>query len=232
MPQYHISSPVNCDIDSNGCKIAEKVAIVTRGANGIGEAYVRALYNSEWDRNVDFGERLTSELIVSKFVSCDVTIWEDQFHLFKETTQLSSSGKIHYVIANADMTKEDQTFTFDVQAPVFSMFLDPRSTAHFTTEAECVIARWIIHTGILSQDQFDQVKESGVELATTEDAGECALRILSDASINGRTLFICARKWAPRGYMDLNIEDYPEGLIQEIQEDQMRHAPVDFGLFP
>lgn len=43
---------------------------------------------------------------------------------------------------------------------------------------------------------------------------------------------MCARKWAPRGYMDLNIEDYPESLIQEIQEDQMRNAPVDLGLFP
>jgi hypothetical protein len=32
--------------------------------------------------------------------------------------------------------------------------------------------------------------------------------------------------------MDLNIEDYPEGLIQEIQEDQMRNAPVDLGLLP
>jgi hypothetical protein len=89
-----------------------------------------------------------------------------------------------------------------------------------------------IRTGILSKDQFDEVEKSGVEFATVEDAGECALRILSDTSINGRTLFVCARKWAPRGYMDLNIEDYPESLIQEIQEDQMRNAPVDLGLFP
>jgi hypothetical protein len=72
-----------------------------------------------------------------------------------------------------------------------------------------------------------------VEFATAEDAGECALRILSDTTINGRSLFVCARKWAPRGYFDLNIEDYPEsGLIQDIQEDQIRNSPVELGLFP
>lgn len=77
------------------------------------------------------------------------------------------------------------------------------------------------------------MEKSGVEFATAEDAGECALKILSDISINGRTFFVCARKWAPRGYIDLDIEDYPESsLLQEMQEDQMRNAPVELGLFP
>ncbi|KAL7758457.1 hypothetical protein ACKLNR_010884 [Fusarium oxysporum f. sp. zingiberi] len=306
MPPYHISPPVNCDIDFNEDQIAGKVAIITGGASGIGEAYVRALHSSGakvviGDKNAIAAGKLTSELTGSKFVQCDATVWEDQVRLFKEAAQVSPSGKIHYVIANAGTTKEDQTFTFDgkdqePQKPDLQVidvnlkgalytsklamhyfvsqngtevnkdqedtclilissgagFLDvPRSpeysstkwavrgimhalrrTAFYYGSRVNVIAPWYIRTGILSKDQFDQVEKSGVELATAEDAGECALRILSDTSINGRTLFVCARKWAPRGYMDLNIEDYPEGLIQEIQEDQMRNAPVDLGLFP
>ncbi|KAF5603295.1 15-hydroxyprostaglandin dehydrogenase [Fusarium pseudocircinatum] len=306
MPPYHISAPVNCDIDFNKDKISGKVAIVTGGASGIGEAYVRALYNSGakvviGDKNADSGEKLASKLTGSKFVQCDATVWEDQVRLFKEAAQLSSSGKIHYVIANAGMTKDDQTFTFDgkhqepkkpdlqiidvnLKGALYTSklamhyfvsqngtevnkeqedtclilissgagFLDvPRSpeysstkwavrgimhalrrTAFYYGSRVNVIAPWYIRTGILTRDQFDRVEKSGVEFATAEDAGECALRILSDPNINGRTLFVCARKWAPRGYMDLNIEDYPEGLIQEIQEDQMRNAPVDLGLFP
>ncbi|RBQ77003.1 hypothetical protein FVER14953_12392 [Fusarium verticillioides] len=306
MPPYHGSSPLNCDIDFSKDPIAGKVAIVTGGASGIGEAYVRALHNSGakvviGDKNADSGERLASELTGSKFVQCDATVWEDQIHLFKEATWLSLSGKIHYVIANAGMTKDDQTFNFDgkhqePQKPNLQIidvnlkgalyttklamhyfvsqngtevneeqedtclilissgagFLDvPRSpeysstkwavrgimhalrrTAFYYGSRVNIIAPWYIRTGILSNDQFDQVEKSGVEFATAEDAGECALRILSDTNIDGRTLFVCARKWAPRGYIDLNIEDYPEGLIREIQEDQMRNAPVDLGLFP
>ncbi|PNP76627.1 hypothetical protein FNYG_10046 [Fusarium nygamai] len=306
MPPYQISTPVNCDIDFNKDQIAGKVAIVTGGASGIGEAYVRALHNSGakvviGDKNAEYGERLASELAGTKFVECDAAVWEDQVRLFKEAARLSSSGKIHYVIANAGMTKKDQTFTFDgkdqepkkpdlqiidvnltgaLYAAKLAMhyfvsqngtevneeqedtclilissgagFLDvPRSpeysstkwavrgimhalrrTAFYYGSRVNVIAPWYIRTGILPKDQFDQVEKSGVEFATAEDAGECALKILSDTNINGRTLFVCARKWAHRGYMDLNIEDYLEGLIQEIQEDQMRNAPVDLGLFP
>jgi NAD(P)-dependent dehydrogenase (short-subunit alcohol dehydrogenase family) len=65
------------------------------------------------DKNATAGEKLASELTRSKFVQCDATVWEDQVRLYKEAAQLSSSGKIHYVIANAGTTKEDQTFTFD-----------------------------------------------------------------------------------------------------------------------
>lgn len=76
------------------------------------------------------------------------------------------------------------------------------------------------------------MKSLGVELALAEDAGQCLLRILSDPTVNGHSFFVSARKWAPRGYIDFDIDDYPENkLIQEIQEDQMKGAPVEKGLF-
>ena len=71
-----------------------------------------------------------------------------------------------------------------------------------------------------------------MEFAEAEDAGQCLLRILSDSKINGHSFFISARKWASRGYIDLDLDDYPGNeLVQEIQMDQMRHAPVSKGLF-
>lgn len=71
-----------------------------------------------------------------------------------------------------------------------------------------------------------------MQLAEAEDAGQCLLHILSDASINGRSLFIAPRKWAPRGYLDLDLEEYPgNDLIQEIQVDQIKPAPVHLGAF-
>lgn len=89
-----------------------------------------------------------------------------------------------------------------------------------------------IKTKILSEEAFAQVTQAGVQFAEAESAGQCLLRILSDASINGHSFFIAARKWASRGYMDLDLEDYPgNALIQEIQEDQMKSAPVSMGLF-
>ncbi|KAJ4248372.1 hypothetical protein NW762_012702 [Fusarium torreyae] len=266
MPPYKTTSPVTCDADFNRDQLVNKTAIIT---------------------------------------GADATVWEDQVRLFKEAEQFSPSGKIHYVIANAGITKQDQVFSFDGERPVSMSqlvrvvnvivgkdqepqkpdlkiidvnlkgslytaklamhyfvsqngtevrddqeeYMSPeysstkwavrgmmhalRRTAFYHGSRVNVISPWYIRTSILSKEAFDKVKKSGVEFATAEDAGECALRILSDPSINGKSLFICARKWAPRGYLDLDIEDYTESpLIQEIQYDQMRNAPVDLGLFP
>lgn len=72
----------------------------------------------------------------------------------------------------------------------------------------------------------------GVDFATLEDAGQCLLRILSDESINGHSLFLSPRKWAKRGYLDLDTDPYlDEGLLEEIQREQIRPAAVESGLF-
>lgn len=95
-----------------------------------------------------------------------------------------------------------------------------------------MISPWYVHTGILSEEAFAHVKRAGVEFATAEDAGRCLLRILADGKVNGHSFFVTARKWAEKGFMDLDLEDYgDDALLGEVQEMQMCSAPVEAGLF-
>jgi len=43
---YKVTGPIDCNIDFDTAVLKNKTAIVTGGANGIGEAYVRALYKA------------------------------------------------------------------------------------------------------------------------------------------------------------------------------------------
>ncbi|KAK3620550.1 hypothetical protein LTR56_023332 [Elasticomyces elasticus] len=107
-----------------------------------------------------------------------------------------------------------------------------RMTHHYGSRVN-MISPWYVRTKILSKEAFDQVQSVGVEFAEVEDACQCLLRLLSDREINGRSLLVCPRKWAPRGYLDLDLDDYPgSDLLQEIQADQIKNAPVELGLFP
>jgi len=51
----------------------------------------------------------------------------------------------------------------------------------------------------------------GIEYATVEDAAEAAMRIITDPKVVGRAFAILPRSLAPRGYRDIDIDDYEEG---------------------
>lgn len=88
-----------------------------------------------------------------------------------------------------------------------------------------------MNTNILSDKSFKHVSSVRVEFAQAEDATQYLLRILSVRSINRHSFFVSGRKLASRGYMDLDLEDYPSNaLICEIQEDKIKSAPVELGL--
>jgi NAD(P)-dependent dehydrogenase (short-subunit alcohol dehydrogenase family) len=300
--QHH--GPVDCSIDIDCNNIRGKTAIVTGGANGIGEAYTRALiaagaYIVIGDLDVAGAEKLISEFPgKAHFVNCNVTSWHDQTRLFREAEAISPTNQIHYVVANAGIIRQDEVFayseeptepelsTIDVnikgtlytaklamhyfikqngtipstsqqdtclvligsgagihdclRIPQYSatkwaargIMHSLRRTAHFYGSRVNVIHPWYVKTKILSEQDFENVRAKGVEFATTEDAGQCLLRILSDQTMNGRSLFVAARKWASRGYMDLDLEDTEENeLRKEIQIDQMKGSPMNDGLF-
>ncbi|KAK5064801.1 hypothetical protein LTR84_000635 [Exophiala bonariae] len=108
-----------------------------------------------------------------------------------------------------------------------------RRTAHFYGSRVNMISPYYVETTVLPKKVYEYIRGKGIDFATLEDAGQCLLRLLSDPAINGHSLFIAPRKWAPRGYMDLDLED-TEGtaLLKEIQIEQMISEPVDSGLFP
>lgn len=79
-----------------------------------------------------------------------------------------------------------------------------------------------VRTKIIPDERCQGVQDAGVEFATKEDAGRVLLRILADKSVNGRSLFLSPRKWAPNGYLDLDIDDYQDELLREIQGEQLK----------
>ncbi|KAL3478315.1 putative short chain dehydrogenase/ reductase [Aspergillus californicus] len=305
MAPYIHTGPVDCDRDFDSSTLQGKTAIVTGGASGLGEGYVRALvaagvYVCFGDINPEKGELLERELPRTKFVLCNAGNWEDQVRLFKEAVSLSPSGRIAYVVANAGIHRPDEVFKqepdqepsqpdlsiidINIKGPLYTAklaahyfirqngstptpeqedtcliliglgaaFLDcprgpqysaskwamrgimhslRRMTDYYGSRVN-VISPWYVRTGILSDQAFAHVSNVGVTFATTEDAGQCLLRILSDSSVNGHSFFVTARKWASRGYIDLDLDDYPNNaLLGEIQAEQMLSAPVSAGLF-
>ncbi|KIW12364.1 hypothetical protein PV08_09641 [Exophiala spinifera] len=130
MKPYIDQGPINCDIDIDTNNVKGKTAIVTGGANGIGEAYVRALskagaYVLIADVAEGDGERLAQELgrqLLSpatssvRFVKCDVSSWRDQVAVFKEASSFSPSGRIDIVIPNAGIAAPiDSIFSTNVE---------------------------------------------------------------------------------------------------------------------
>ncbi|KAL2793917.1 hypothetical protein BJX66DRAFT_217221 [Aspergillus keveii] len=306
MHGYTYKGPVNCTRQPDSHNLNGTTAIVTGGANGLGEAYVRALVAAGvnvciGDIDSKRGKELELELPGTKFVQCNTASWDDQVRLFREASEHSSSGRISYVVANAGIHRPDGVFTYDgnngepekpdlstidvnVNGTLYTTklamyyfikqngqtpsaeqedtclvligsgaaFLDvPRTpqydaskwamrgimhslrrTAFYYGGRVNVISPWYVRTSILSEETFNSIEGLGIQFATVEDAGECLIRVLSDKSINGKSLFVTARKWAERGYMDLDLEDY-DGieLLQEMQEEQMRAAPPEAGLF-
>ncbi|OJJ89343.1 putative short chain dehydrogenase/reductase [Aspergillus glaucus CBS 516.65] len=306
MQGYTHTGPVDCNKPFNAEHLKGKTAIVTGGANGLGEAYVRALVAAGanvciGDPDEKNGSMLEEELPGTKFIPCDVSKWDDQLRLFREAASFSQTGKISYVVANAGIHRQDEVFlntgdvqeleepnltTIDVnirgtlyttklathyfikwngQKPSpeqedtclvligsGAAFLDcPRApqycaskwamrgimhslrrTAFYYGSRVNVISPWYVKTNILSDEAFEHVSSVGIQFAEAEDAGQCLLRILGDTSINGHSIFVSGRKWATKGYMDLDLDDYSgNSLVNEIQEDQVKSAPVPLGLF-
>ncbi|KAJ9659426.1 hypothetical protein H2198_003155 [Neophaeococcomyces mojaviensis] len=201
MPPYTYTGPLNCTTPLNTSSLHGKTAIVTGSASGLGEAYVRALASAGCnvciaDLNAQKGSALATELssahpdIKAKFVQCNVTSWDDQVRVFHEAAALSSSGKIHYVVANAGMIKPDTVFGNPDSAA------KPEATKPDLQTLNVNITG-AMYTITLAQHTF--IRQNGTTPSPTQD-DTCLILIGSGASyLDGpRNPLYAASKWAMR----------------------------------
>ncbi|KAL9017394.1 MAG: hypothetical protein Q9185_005272 [Variospora sp. 1 TL-2023] len=115
------SPPFDINYVPDDAWVKDKVIIITGGASGFGAAFLR-----RWaaagavvvaaDINVKNGDQLVREIkketgnLNLHFIHCDVTKWESQVHLFRETAKLSPHGGIDTVVANAGIGQGKRPF--------------------------------------------------------------------------------------------------------------------------
>jgi NAD(P)-dependent dehydrogenase (short-subunit alcohol dehydrogenase family) len=113
MEPYRNSGPVDCEVDFDTSNVEGKTALITGGANGIGEVYVRSLIDAGAahvliaDVDNEGGRKLVQALSPDKatFVHCDVTSWQDQVAAFRKAKEVSSTGRIDIVVSNAGILR-------------------------------------------------------------------------------------------------------------------------------
>ncbi|KAI9040591.1 putative short chain dehydrogenase/reductase [Aspergillus affinis] len=196
MAGFRYKNPVDCNVDFDASSVKGKTAIVTGGANGIGEAYVRALVAAGstvviGDRDVERGKMLEEELTGVKFIACDTTIWEDQVQLFRTAASFSPTGKISYVVANAGIHRKDEVFAYDGDDKL------PQKPDLATIDVNLI---GTLYTAKLASHYF--IKQNGQQQSTTQE-DTCLILIGSGAAFLDcpRGPQYCATKWAMRGIM-------------------------------
>ncbi|KAH0281372.1 phosphoglycerate mutase-like protein, partial [Aureobasidium melanogenum] len=194
MSEHIHTGPVPCDVDFDASTLKGKTAIVTGGANGLGEGYVRALVHAGvnvcfGDLDIEGGKKLESELAGIKFVKCDITSWEDQVHLFDAAKAFSPTKEIHYVVANAGISTKDEVFEFNEDGP--------QKPDLKTID---VNLNGVLYTTKLCLHHF--IKQSG-QTPSPPQEDTCLVLIGSGAAFLdvARTPQYEATKWAVRGIM-------------------------------
>ena len=119
-----------------------KTAIITGGASGIGKEYSRALTKAGVhviiaDLNEDLGKVVQHELgDTSTFVRCDVRSWKDQLATFEKAIEVSPTGEINVVVANAGVGGPDQIWAQDIEKD------EPEQPNISTTEINAIGVIW------------------------------------------------------------------------------------------
>ncbi|OQE40120.1 hypothetical protein PENCOP_c006G03411 [Penicillium coprophilum] len=196
MEEYTHKGPVDCNKPINVAKLKGKTAIVTGGANGLGEAYVRALVAAGvevciGDPDIERGSKLEQELSGIKFIRCDVTKWSDQVYLFRQAVLFSSTGFISHVIANAGIHRQDEVFSYSG---------DDQEPEEPDLSVIDVNIRGTLYTAKLAAHYF--IRQNGTH-ASQNQKDSCLVLIGSGAAFLDcpRGPQYSASKWAMRGIM-------------------------------
>jgi NAD(P)-dependent dehydrogenase (short-subunit alcohol dehydrogenase family) len=99
-----------------------------------------------------------------------------------------------------------------------------RRTIHTRDMRVNLLAPWYIQTPALPKTSAEMLLSKGVKFALASDAAQATLHIASDRQLNGRCLTIVPRDEDPRGYMDMNHDDYADGDYAATWQKTMIHA--------
>lgn len=116
MPQlsrYTYTGPVDHTVVPDRSKMSGKSVIVTGGANGIGEACVRAFaaagafvtFGDLSERGKELEKELNAGGDRVAFVRCDICSWDEQKTLFETAVSKSPNHSVDVVLANAGISR-------------------------------------------------------------------------------------------------------------------------------
>ncbi|KAJ5639728.1 uncharacterized protein N7484_007590 [Penicillium longicatenatum] len=87
-----------------------------------------------------------------------------------------------------------------------------RRTAHKQDVRVNLLAPWYVRTPAIPAENQDRLSSQGVVWAETADAAAASMHLASDPLLNGRCVAIVPRHEDPRGYMDMQKDDFSDDL--------------------
>lgn len=143
LPRYQYTDPVDHTVVPDTKRMKNKSVIVTGGANGIGEACVRAYVKAGAfvtfaDMAQSKGEELEAELNgplgktgdaleggCAVFVKCDIRDWDQQIAMFETAKSKSPERSVDIVVANAGISRSsgDSLWNLDGKHNILSLAL-------------------------------------------------------------------------------------------------------------
>lgn len=127
LPRYSYTGPVDHTVVPDRSKMNGKSVIVTGGANGIGEACVRAFvaagafvtFGDVSERGKELEQELNAGGDRVAFVKCDIRSWDEQKTLFETAVSKSPNHSVDIVLANAGISRSsgDSLWNLDGMTP-------------------------------------------------------------------------------------------------------------------
>ncbi|KAJ5825866.1 Short-chain dehydrogenase/reductase SDR [Penicillium riverlandense] len=125
LPKYTYTGPIDHTTIPNLANAKGKSIIVTGGANGMGEAMVRAFsaagafvtFGDLHPRGDDLAKELNAESEKTAFVKCDIRDWDSLITLFDTAKAKSPHHSVDVVIANAGISRSSGDSLWNLDDP-------------------------------------------------------------------------------------------------------------------
>lgn len=113
LPKYTYTGPIDHTVAPELANAKGKSVIITGGANGMGEAMVRAFsaagafvtFGDLHPRGEELANELNAESERTAFVKCDIRDWDAMITLFETAKNKSPHNSVDVVIANAGISR-------------------------------------------------------------------------------------------------------------------------------